>query len=64
MSKRIKSIEKNLGMTWLSSFGHHTGEEFQKTLTYHLNVLRALLDYLELDIIDGGLRIVPRNKKK
>lgn len=59
MSKRLKSIEKNLGIRW-SSFGNwHSGNQIKDSIQEHASVLQALLDYFELKI-HRGVKLVPK----
>ena len=55
--RRIKSIEKKLGLDW--SYGSHYGGDIRKEVNELYAILRVLLDYLELSYQSGG-RIVPK----
>jgi len=62
-SKRLKELEKVLDLKWASSWKeYHTWGFRHSDFERLVRNFYALLDYLELEAEEGGVRIVKKKK--
>ena len=65
MSKRLKKLEKILGLAWASSWGdYHTWGFRYSDVERLTRIFHALLNYLELELRENETRIVKKKSKK